>query len=301
MRAWKKRAILLALCLCGAGLLLSFVAMMGLGFDFHKLNNVTMTENTYPVEEAFQNISISCAEADIVLVPLGDDEESRVVVRESDKIFHTVSVENGTLTVTRKDTRAWYEHFGVYWAGMKLTVYLPKQDYAALQLSTVSGEISVAEELTFDKANLSATSGDVRFQAAAEELYLDTVSGDVILDAPSLKELDIKTVSGDIRLANISCDLVALKTTSGEIRADNVTATKEIRIEAVSGDVELGYCDGGSLQIETVSGDVDATLLTAKQISTDTVSGDVRVPAGGSGGKCRVNTVSGDICIEYAN
>lgn len=97
-----------------------------MGFDFSGMNMISSKSNTYTIDEAFTNISIDGMECYIKLIPL-DDNKYKVVCRESDKIYHSVSVENDTLFIKRNDNREWYEHFGIYWSDMEVAVYLPEK------------------------------------------------------------------------------------------------------------------------------------------------------------------------------
>ena len=123
----KTRSIVLlivagALILVGTAVALGAVFSMNL--DFREMNTMTFTEKTYNIDEAFDSISVDGVECDVLLIP-STDSECRVVCNESDKITHTVEVENGMLTVKRYDRRKWYQRMGIYWGKMEIKVYLP--------------------------------------------------------------------------------------------------------------------------------------------------------------------------------
>ncbi len=276
MRTAKKNAILIAVILIAVGLFISFGSFLAMGFDINKMNTMDFVTNTYSVDEKFSNISVKGAECDVRLVP-SEDAACRVVCNEGDKISHSVTVEDDTLVIERKDNREWYEHIGIYWGGMEIVVYLPQDEYEAIHVLSVSGDIDIPKEFSFSEAKIDNTSGDVSFSA------------------PVKNELSVKTVSGDMELTNIECQSVTATSTSGEIVFSKVTAQENIHIESVSGDVELLKCDAGSIWIKTTSGEVSGTLCTEKKFIVDTVSGDVDVPKSTYGGKCEIKTTSGDV------
>lgn len=316
MKVAKRNLLIAAAATVAAGLLLCFGAFAAMGFDFSRLNTLTVETHTYTVEDPFVNLSVDGAECDVRLFP-SEDGSCKVVCRESDKIDHTVKVVDGTLTIKRVDHRKWYEHIvGFHWGKMEVAIYLPESAYASLSVTSVSGDVEIPAGFSFGEAEVQSTSGDVRFLASVENgLSVKTVSGDLFVQNTAPKslrarstsgdvtvssvqvgaELTIKTVSGDLSLSQITCGSIDAETTSGDVECTALRASGSLRVKTVSGDVELRGCDGGTLWIKTTSGDVSGRLLTEKRFVTDTTSGRVRVPNAASGGTCEVTTVSGDI------
>ncbi|MDE6208942.1 MAG: DUF4097 domain-containing protein [Lachnospiraceae bacterium] len=317
MKKNKKIAIFVALTLISVGFVVSLGAMAVMNFDFTKMNTLNFVTNTYQVDETFSGISVDGAECDVRFVVSGDNQCS-VVCNEGDKIYHSVTVENNTLIIERHDERKWYEHLGLYWADMEIVIYLPQSEFETLYIENLSGDIVIPEGFSFEAAEIYSTSGNVSFQAAADNvLSVKTVSGEIYVNNAEPQNLNIKSTSGDIELSNINsqsitayttsgdiefsnikCQNITTNTTSGEIEFSKVIANEYINIKSVSGDVELNKCDAGSLWIKTVSGDVSGLLLTEKIFFTDTTSGDVKVPHSASGGKCEIITTSGDIKLD---
>lgn len=279
MKKSKKIAIIIAVIMIFVGFALAMGATVMLGFDIKELNTLTFETNSYSVEEAFTNISIDGAECNVSLVK-SEDGICNVVCHESDKITHTVEVKDGTLSITRRDNRKWYENIGVYWGDMDIEIYLPESEYDALYVKTLSGDIAIPEAFHFGDTEVQSTSGNVDFTAS--------VSGN----------LSVKTVSGEVYVSRTDSKKVSVQSTSGDIDFKDVVSQEEIHIESVSGDVELYQCDAESLWIKTSSGNVSGSLLTEKIFFADTSSGDVDVPRSSSGGKCEIITTSGDIEFE---
>ena len=296
MKRSKKIALLVAAVLIVGGLIIGGAGLVTMGFDFTDMNTQQFTTVTHPVDAPFSGVAIDSAECDVRLLPSADDT-CRVECCDSDRITHTVAVTNDTLTITRQDTRRWYEHIGVYWGREAvITVYLPLRTLDTLTVRTLSGDVTVSDAFSCRTADIQTASGDVDMAAAvSERLSIRSVSGDLHAKNASPAALEVKTTSGDISLSAVHGDTLTVKTTSGELTLEGAVVTGDMLLESTSGDVRLADCDAGALHIRTVSGDVSGNLLTEKRFDTHTTSGDVRVPSTDDGGVCAVTTVSGDI------
>ncbi|MBQ9785174.1 MAG: DUF4097 family beta strand repeat protein [Clostridia bacterium] len=260
MKKATKIALIIACIFVLSGVLVSFSALVMVGFDLSKLNSYNLETNEYTVEEEFSNIDLKLLDADIELVP-ATDGVCRVVCVDDEKVEYLVSVIDGTLTVTYKDTRAWYDHIGISWGGRSVTIYLPQMQYDNVRLGTVNGDISVSTPFSF------------------ENLTVTTTNGDVALKNLTVQSLNINLTNGDVSLSKTLCEGRAY-------------------IKTVNGDVGIAKSDAATVEIKTTNGDVKASFLTSKTFVVSTVNGDVSRPHGTSGGKCKVTTTNGDIRLS---
>lgn len=316
MKKSKKVSIIIAIIFIFGGLVLYATAVAIGGFDINKLNSVNITDKSYIIEEKFHNINIESAESNISFAK-AEDNKCRVECREGDKIYHTVTVENDTLTIRRVDIRKWYEHFSIYWKEMKITVYLPKTEYDSLYIRTISGDVNISDKFTFISAEIDDTSGDISFDANVnKELKTRTVSGGLSISNTKANKIEANSTSGDVTLTNIECsdnlqvgsisgnlslkdidcDNITVGNTSGDNEFINVTS-RRFQCESVSGNINLYSCDADNLKLKTTSGNVSGSLLTDKQFKTESISGKINVPSSETGGICEITTVSGDINI----
>lgn len=322
MKTSKKVLIITSVAVIAIGMIISAFSLFSVNFDFSKLNTMNSVTKTYAVDENFRNIHIEGAECDIRLMPSNDDK-CRVICNEEDKISHSVSVQNDTLTIKRTDNREWYEHIAVfYWGDIEIIVYLPKSEYEELYVKSTSGNIEIPEDFTFSKADIDNTSGEASFVSRVKsDLEVKTVSGDIYVGETTAKNIDvqstsgnitmssaklngelkIKSISGDIKLSDIECQSITSNTTSGNNTFSSVIAKTNMKIESVSGDVELYQSDAETMNIKTTSGNIDGTLLTDKIFDIKTTSGNINVPPSGMGGKCEIKTTSGDIELSIIN
>lgn len=295
MKTAKKVWIIIAVSLILSGFVVFLAALVAMNFDLTKINTVDFVTNTYTPQGDFTDISIDGAECEVRFL-LSSDGICKVVCNEGKKISHTVEVVDNKLVIERHDNREWYECIGIYWGKMEIEIHLPKTEYTSLYLKSLSGDMLIPQEFTFQDAEIYTTSGNVDFNAkVSDNLLLKTVSGEICGKVITPKSLTVKSTSGDIELESIDCNTLNAETVSGEIDFSGILAGDKIEVKTVSGDIELDNCDANYLNLKSTSGEISGTLLTEKIFITDTTSGDIEVPRTSAGGKCEIKTVSGDI------
>ncbi len=312
------------------------VLMAANGWDFGALNTSNFTTNTYEIEEEFDRISFNLDTADVWILP-SEDGECHVICQERENERHSVSVKDGVLTITLVDNGKWYEHL-LSFGSMKITVYLPKEEYETLTLRSDTGDYTLGAGLRFASVDHEASTGDLTVKANVSGLLKARLStGDMKIESLSVGAMDLETTTGDITLSSLQIEgqvtlavdtgdmrltdlsLGSLSTTgdTGDIHCKNLLAADTLSIVRDTGDVKLEGCRAGSLQIETSSGDiffngsdadsisvkassgdVTGTLLSEKIFYARTSSGTVRVPTSTEGGLCEVETSSGDIILS---
>ncbi|WP_302601720.1 DUF4097 family beta strand repeat-containing protein [uncultured Ruminococcus sp.] len=304
MKKSKKILITVAVILVAVGMICGFCGIYSLGFNFNEISTSDFVTHTYTVEDDFTNIIIEDAESNINFYKSNDDK-CRVLCDEREKVTHTVVNENNTLTVRVKDERNWFEriNIGFFVSDMRVSVYLPKNKYDSLNAASMSGDVDVANEFTFDNAKVGSISGDVSVKAdVKQELNISSTSGDVIINNISATEcINASSVSGEIDLSNVKGKEIFAKTISGGVMLTDTVASQKLKANSTSGEIDLKRCDAKNIVLDTVSGEISGTLLSNKQFITETTSGTVNVPQSVSNEECRITTVSGDIYIEIAD
>jgi len=276
-----KTALIIATVFVVVGLVMSVVCFAVMGFDFKELNMMKPVTNDHTVKEEFSSIEITAVEAELRII-LSDEEFCRVVCNEDENRPHTVTVENGVLKIERQEKLPLLKRLlRLSWGKQDITLYLPKKEYASLRAQTVSGNISVDPDFVF--------MGD--FDAK-------TVSGNITVPRLNCKSFSAETVSGNITVTTLNCASFDAETVSGESRFSSVCCTGEFEASSVSGNIKLDRCDATTLDLEAVSGNVSGTLLSPKSFVTDTTSGKVTVPKDSAGGRCKIETTSGNISFS---
>ena len=321
MQSVTKRLLIIAACLMAAGVLLFAGASAAYGGDFTRLGTVRYETKTYAPRGKFDSISIEVDTAKIELVP-SDDGKCRVDCYEAEKVTHSVTVENGTLVIKTVDTRKWYEHIGIFFESPSLTVYLPQEAYTSLSVDTATGDVTIPGDFTFEAVKIRSDTGDVHCLASvsgavemrthtgditmndlsAGELHLVTNTGEIRVSSVKCEGMiDVETDTGDIKLAGVACADLTAESDTGTIVLANVVALGRFLIETDTGDVRFDSSDAAEISVKTDTGDVTGTLLSEKVFITESNTGRVNVPKTITGGRCEIETETGDIRIETLN
>ena len=323
MRRATKVWLIIAAFLVLLGCILFAGVMTTLKWDFTELATVKYETNTHEISEAFDSISLNTDTADIAFA-LSNDGKCKVECIEEENAKHSVSVEDGTLTVELMDERSVYDlvgHIGINFGSPKITVYLPKTQYTSLLINESTGDIEMPKNFGFNNVDISLSTGDINFNASASEMIkIKTSTGDIRVEDISAGKLDLSVSTGrvsvsgvtcqgdvtvgvstgDAKLADISCKSVISSGNTGDISLIRVIATEKFSIERSTGDVRFENSDAAEIFVQTDTGYVTGTLLTDKVFITQTDTGDVDVPKTTAGGKCQITTSTGDIEIDIA-
>lgn len=252
--------LVIATFLVVSGMTMFVMVMSKFHWDFTKLSTEKYETNIYEINEKFSNLSINTDTADI-LFAVSDDNSCRVVCYEQENIKHSATVRDDTLVIDVADEREWFEYIGINSNRPKMTVYLPETEYSSLFIKGSTGDIEMPKDFKFEAVDISLSTGDVKFFASA------------------FNRIKIKTSTGDISL-------------------NNVISTGNFSIKSSTGDVKFDGCDAAEIYVKTDTGNVSGTLLTDKVFVTDTDTGSVDVPKTVTGGKCEINTNTGDITMK---
>ena len=270
--------------LVGASLILigtiTFITIMSLiGWDFKMLSNHKYQTNIHTVTEEFNSVSIDTTTADITFIPT-QNENCSVVCEEQEKLTHSVSVINGTLTVKLIDTRKWYEYIGISFKSPKITVYIPQDEYVDISVKASTAKVSI-REISADSIDVSVSTGDVKLTSI-------TCKNDI----------KIKVTTGDTELYDIKCKNLTSNGSTGDVELKNVIAKEKLSLERTTGDIELDFCDAKDIFAKTSTGDVEGSLLTDKNFNVKTCTGKQKVPTSAGEGKCEITTDTGNVNIR---
>lgn len=320
MKKSTKKWLIAAAVLIIAGTVIAAAVCLHINRDFPRLNTQQLVTTAVGPEESFEGISIKTDSADVSVLP-AEDGKCRVVCREYENMQHTVSVIDGTLTVSENDSREWIDKiaFSVSEEAPAITVYLPAKEYGSLQVNDYGGNVSIPDGFTFTDIAVFGQNGEVECGANVKNsIEIETYSGDTELVGVSAKSIKLDSYSGKTELKNITCsgkcevnndmgDLNAEHVAcgsflsdafSGEARLKDVIADTKMKVKRESGDIRLHSSDAGELYLRTESGCVSGTVLTEKVFLTETQTGNVSVPKTTAGGKCEIITEWGDIDIS---
>ncbi len=299
MRKTTKIWLVVAACLVLLGAVIFTAAVIALDFDLTNLSTHKFEGKTYKVDGDFENITVDTTISAVTFMP-SVDGKCRVVCAEMPKITHSVSVKDSTLVIETKDSSKWYDYIGFFIGDMRMTVYLPQNEFKSLVMKTDTGDVDIPANFSFENANIESDTADIDFLAdALVDVKLSTDTGDITVNSVlSDGDIYVETDTGKITLTDVKCNKLSAESDTGKISLSNTIAKDSFSIENNTGDVRFEKSDAQKIFVETDTGNVTGTLLSDKVFITETSTGDVSVPKTTTGGRCEITTSTGNIKIE---
>lgn len=273
--------IYIGLCLIGLGGILFAGAMTLLKWDFTKLSTIHYQTKEHVLEESFTHIAIEADTANITFLP-SDNGQTRVVCREQERLTHTVTVQEDTLTITVRDDRKWYDHVGIQFGSTEITLYLPGEVYGKIAVKTSTGRVQLPEDVTVSSVDIQVSTGDIRLSRITCQ-----------------EDISVKVSTGRVKMEDVTCKRFLSTGSTGSVSLKNVLAAEKMDIRRSTGNVRFDGCDAGEILVDTDTGDIRGSLLSEKIFTAHTDTGKIQVPKSTVGGVCDMTTDTGDIIIEY--
>ncbi|NCB04401.1 MAG: hypothetical protein EOM69_02640 [Clostridia bacterium] len=190
-------------------------------------------------EGAYDRIEVQTIARDIE-VTRSEDEAVHVTYPESSEARYEITDRDGTFKVAPVPSVR-DESSGT------LRIAVPRAFAGELDLSSVSGSVSVCAFDTLDELSCETVSGTITLEAlTAEEVDCETVSGKVQFESLAASEVSFSAVSGDItgtlRGAAESWS-IQTSTVSGNLPQARTGGTHRLSLETISGDASLSFAD----------------------------------------------------------
>ncbi len=293
-----KKWLILAASLVTVGAIMFIAVMTAYHWDFSRLNTEHFKTNTHQTNEEFSNIKINTETADISFAT-SSDNTCKVVCYEEEKTKHSVSVKDGTLTITAMDNREWHEHIGFSFHSPKITVYLPKTEYASLVIKESTRDIEIPNEIKVDSADISLSTGDIRVKnISAGKIRLSSSTGNIIVsDVTCTGDMKASVTTGDVKITDVTCQNLISTGSTGDISLKSVIASGKFTVKRSTGNVRIKESDAENLEINTDTGNITGSLISSKVFIAHSDTGDTYTPETTSGGKCKITTDTGNIKI----
>ena len=319
------KGFVVGLIILGGVCLVGGAAVVAYGLHKGNINDNFVT-NEYNFEEDFDNIQIDVSTADVEFKK-ADDEKTKIVCVEKEKVYHVATVKNNVLTIAQKDERAWYQKylFNWNWRSMKVMVFLPKTAYGDISVDADTGNIAIDKDFTFANMDLSSDTGAVKVNNKVDgKIEISVHTGDVFLTDVNAGSLKVKSSTGDIRykngevtsyidlesstggmdLENVKADSFKAKASTGHVHLTDTIVAKNIEIKTSTGAVRFDKSDAKDIKVETSTGSVKGTLLTPKIFDARSDTGKEKYPSAtemiGAEGSCYVRTDTGAIDLSIA-
>lgn len=284
MNNMKKFFIALAILLlvAGSGICITILAMNE--FNYRKVINSTVVENTYNIEGTFNNIEISEYINDVELVYITDGVE-RVEVKSLEDFGYEVKVESDTLFVTAINNRKWYEFYT--WIGTddcRTTIYVKNNEFNNFKCTMATGYISL-QDYKFNLMNVEVSTGDI-------SLNNINVETDLVLNSST----------GDINVKNVNVNgNLNVKASTGDIVLDNTKVLGDSTIKTSTGSIRFEKYDAQKIEGSTSTGSIRGSLVGDHNYEVSSSTGSKEYPTSvGNAPLCKLSTSTGSITISKA-
>ncbi len=322
-----KKLVIVLVCLFAIVLLIGLAFCLLINFDFSRIKPTKFETNTFEVTEKFEAVDVTEKTGKINFLPSAD-VAVKVVCFESEKIKHTVAVEDGVLKIDVVDGRDWFDYFTIFFGAKapEITVYLPSETYYALSVKGGTGNVTVSSELKISDAQISLSTGNVDYRASsyggntstyggnikiktstggvriadlkAKSIDVTVSTGSVTVSSAKCDNLTVNYGTGKTEISSVACSSLYVKGSTGKLALKDTVATLSFDISATTGSVTFDKCDAHEITVSVSTGNVSGTLLTPKVFTAKSNTGKVNVPSTATGGSCSITTVTGDIDIK---
>ncbi len=133
----------------------------------------------------------------------------------------------------------------------------------------------------------------------AASLDLTASTGSIrVSDSVIEGKVSARASTGKVDFTDLNCAEAEVTTTTGDVDLIRVLLSDALRVKTDTGDVRFERSDAPEIHAETDTGDVTGTLLTPKIFEAHTNTGKVKLPRSDPGGRCTLESDTGDFEIE---
>ena len=173
------KGLLKVFIVVGVALMIAGGICLGVGIK----NDVfarNIVENSYTIEDDFNNINIDSSISDIT-IKVVDDDITTINTVEGEKYSINVSVVDDTLTIEDEDKGKWLDNITFFSKSYSVAINLNRS--------------------TFNNINIKASTGNVRISDLNVcDIKIDLSTGDTKLSSVRCNTLDIDASTGGIKL-----------------------------------------------------------------------------------------------------
>ena len=261
---------------------------------YNTIWGAAFVDNTYEPQGEISDIVFDTSTAD-VRVLLAEDGGCRVLCHERENQTHSVTLEDGTLTVSVVDERKWYEHLGVF-GQTTVTVYLPSTEFSSFAMRGKTGDVDLADAFSFGEMDVYVSTGTVTSGASTVgKMKIRTSTGRVHLDGVSAESIDVSVSTGDVTLSSVRtetyvhlrastgdvkiedliCESLVSEADTGDIEIKGASVTARLFVERSTGDVSVESASAGEMALTADTGRISLQSCEAKTLTATTSTGDI--------------------------
>ncbi len=263
----QKKLLKICGCLMALGLVLAAIGFftgaqlnLSVGSGGTKPADSTLREIKKENIAAFEAIDMNIDRADIEFVP--SDHYGVVINYHGDADQFTCTDENGTLTVSEKNTESVHFGWGIFAESHNtVKVYLPKD--TQLKRLNVKNQYGGFTASGFDSADTD----------------IDLSFGGLKLSDASCGKADFTLSNGKSEIRNIKADTMAFRNDLGSSTFENVavSSSQKATLEASNGSITMKDFTAGSMEISDDLGSVTLEKLTAAELKSKLSNGSLKM------------------------
>ena len=282
------------ICVVAGGVILA-LAIKGHAFDKEAL-----VSSTVNIEGSFDKMNISLDTSDLEF-KVATDGVNKIEYIDRPKVSHETKVSDGTLVVTTKDERKWYEKwfsFDFDFRNATAIIYLNETEYKSLTVLDHTGDVKVSDVFSFDTLSIEANTGSIEVEALVNSsINLKASTGSVALKKQNVSgDVKVESQTGSVRIETLRCNNLTATVSTGDIKLIDVVTVAKINAKTSTGDIKLENVDAESLTLKASTGSIRGNILTGKTFNAHSSTGHVSVPST-TGGACEANTSTGSIYL----
>lgn len=313
----KKIIILIIGLLFISAVLSSLCGISSLGINFFRRGS-SGSANTWTLKNNYSDIRVKSKTSSIKFYQ-SSDRNTKVVWSGSRNTKLSVRTNRSTLNIEEKYRLPWFLRPTGIFDSAEIRIYLPKELYDDLIISSDTGSIVIPTGLSFEEANINTDTGSVDFRASIKgDLKIESDTGRITVNGvrpanmrlnsdtgevsaaniKASKDIRLETDTGRITVTDVTCQKLEVKSDTGSLSLTNAVAADKMDLDSDTGSIKLDRCDAGSIEIETDTGSIGGTLLSEKIFSAKSGTGRVSIPESTYGGPCQIKSDTGSITIE---
>ena len=228
---------------------------------------------TLDISEQFQNISVNADSANLFFIS-SNDESCRVVCEKRKKARFSAKVDNNELQINFLFRPS---NFSI--KNSKITVYLPNTIYNNMIIESDTGDVQIENINVIGDLSIKVDTGDVNIKSCT----------------PS--SIKITDDTGNVKIEQASCKTLNIDVGTGHTSLTKTYASESLNITSDTGNVNFKDCDSNQIFVTTDTGDIKGNFLTEKIIFARSDTGRIDVPNMTTGGRCELETDTGNIKI----
>lgn len=280
----KKLAIIFAVIFFASAIAFGItVPIFGFVNDEEMYNMNGENKNEYTYNDVYTAIEVGVISCDVTISKSTDN--NTYINYESKRSSNNIEayVSNNTLHI-KENT---HFVFSLCWWGTsaQLEIKLPSKTYESFKYNTVSGNAEI-NDIIAENGTINTTSGDIYVSMYANNMNVNTVSGNVNVTNSTktkCKTLTTNTTSGNVNVTGFTPEQFHISSVSGNTTVSGLGGTGTI--DLTSGDFTAEFAEWtGDVRLSAISGNMNLKLPqdAGANISFSGLSGSVRSALNGN-------------------